>query len=262
MTEAIFLLRLEHHNMGELLNFMEQQLEQDSPVDLELLQNIVDYFADYPEQCHHPIENLIYRKLHAHDSTRAAAIGELLKDHKTIGDLTRRVANSLKEAEDGDDTQTTELRELMRQFIDHYRAHINSEETEFFPMALDTLTENDWGLIEFDLFDRKDPLFDHKVETRFRMLGDKIRKLAGRFDRGGEFRQQSKQLGQLTNIQTFNDMMENAGHDYRIVQHPEGAYGLERSGKAVIDIPSCSPSRAAWCAYYYVEAATGRVMSA
>ena len=46
MAEAILLLQVEHQNMGELLDIVEQQFEQDGPLELELLKNIIDYFSE------------------------------------------------------------------------------------------------------------------------------------------------------------------------------------------------------------------------
>ena len=260
MADAILLLRLEHHNMAELLTLMEQQLESNAPTDLELLQNIVDYFNDYPEQCHHPVENLIFKKLHQQDANRADVIGELLADHKAIADLTLRVATSLKDYVTTDDGETTQLKEVIQQFINHYRAHMAAEEKTFFPAALETLTKSDWDEIDYDLFDRNDPLFDYKVEAKFRALSEKIKQRAGRTDQYSALIRQTKRLSLLNSIQAFNDMMKKAKDDYRIIKRPDGAYGLERYGEIVIDIPNCSPSRAAWCAYFYVEAEkTGEV---
>lgn len=256
MAEAILLLRVEHQNMGELLDIVEQQLEQDGSLDLELLKNIIDYFFEYPEQCHHPIENLIFRKLQSRDSSRAETISEILQDHKTISDLTKLVDSSLKETE-SEDIKATKLREHIRRFVDIYRAHIKAEEITFFPMALSTLTKTDWDVIEFELYDRKDPLVDIEVEARFRSLSDKVRKLADRSTHSNLLIRKTKQLNQLTTIQGFNNMMENSDYNYRIVKYPEGGYGLKLEGKVVIDIPKCSQTRAAWCAFFYVKAATG-----
>lgn len=255
MAEAILLLRIEHQNMGELLDIVDQQLKHDEPLDLELLKNIIHYFSDYPEQCHHPIENLIFRKLQSLDSSRAETVSEILHDHKTISEITSLVKNSFKDS-GSEGIQATKLREHMRQFVDHYRAHIKAEEETFFPLALETLTKNDWAAIEFELYDRKDPLVDVEVEARFRSLSDKVRKLSDRSEHSNSLKRKSKQLLQLNSVQAFNNMMENTDYKYRMVKYSEGAYGLKLDGKVVIEIPVCSETRAAWCAFFYVKAVT------
>lgn len=254
MSEAILLLQIEHKNMSGLLDIVAQQLEEDGPLDLELLKNIITYFSDYPDLCHHPIENLIFRKLQYLDSTAADNVKEILHEHKTISELTTVLKASLEPTAHGDNQST--LRKHARKFIDHYRTHIKLEEEIFFPMALKTLTSNDWDAIDFDLYDRRDPLVDVEVEARFRSLSDKIFKLADRNKHNDLLVRKSRQLEQLTTIKAYNDVMNNAGYNYRLFEYPEGGYGLRFEDKVVIDIPECSQARAAWCAYFYVKAAT------
>ena len=256
MTEAVLLLRIEHHQIDDLLKIVEQELDRDAAVDLELLQSIIDYFVDYPDQCHHPIEDLIFRKLSTRNSAAAALVGEILQDHEKISRMTNRVAKSLKGTVDAENGRTTTLKDALQQFVDLYRAHMIAEENDFFPVALNTLTDSDWLEINFKLFDRADPLYDQEAEDRFRKLREKIEKLGRSSYKRIAILREAKQLRQLTSIQAFNDMMKFAGHDYRLINHPEGGCGLERNGKVVIDIPKCSPTRAAWSAYFYVKAAT------
>jgi len=255
---AILLLRLEHHRFDDLLNLIENQLDEDSAFDRELLRNVVAYFAGYPEQCHHPVEDLVYRKLLARNKERAAAVGEILEEHKETAVLTQQFGAELAAVADDTYELPVSLRGVMRQFVDHYRCHMIAEEKNFFSVALDTLSESDWREVEFSLFDRSDPLFDRKVEDQFSRLRDRIDDLARRSYRRGSFLRESKLLHDLTGVHAFNDAMEQASRDYRIVEHPEGGYGLEHAGEFVIDIPQCSPDRAAWCAWFYVEAATRR----
>jgi hemerythrin-like domain-containing protein len=255
MANVALLLRLEHMHFDDLLKFIEQQLDQDGSVDLELLQSIVEYFADYPDQCHHPVEDLVFRKMHSKDSVRAAPVSKILQDHQSIAESTKRFALTLKAAVDDENVRITELRDVMREFVDKYRTHMVAEEKNFFPLAVDLLSDNDWGEIEYVLFDQSDPLFDREAEERFRRLRKKIDMLATTSNKRVVVMREAKILRQLTSIQEFNEMAEKAGHDYRLIEHPEGAYGIEHRGEVILDIPKCSVTRAIWCAYFYV---TGR----
>jgi len=253
---AILLLRLEHNRFDDLLDLIEDQLDHADLPDRELLRNIVDYFSGYPERCHHPVEDLVYRKLRARNFVLASTVGDILQEHAETAELTRRFSKAV--ARMGDDTLTAELKDIMQRFVDHYREHMFAEEKYFFTVALDTLSESDWNEVEFALFDRNDPLFDREVEERFSHLRGKIEDLAKKSYRRGAFLQQAKQLRELTSIHSFNEAMQKAGHGYRLLEHIGGGYGLQSAGQFVVDIPKCSPARAVWCAYYYVEAATRR----
>lgn len=258
MTEAILLLRIEHHQADDLLTSVESEIESDGEVDLALMQSIADYFDDYPDQCHHPVEDLVFRKLEKRDPARAVAVGEILDDHRSISEITGRLVAAVKQTSNGGNGDQTALRAVMREFVDRYRTHMESEEREFFPLALELLRDEDWADVEYQLFDGRDPLYDREVEDRFRRVRSEIEERAAASFRRGAFLREAKILQQLDSVSAFNDEMARAGHDYRLIEHPEGAYGLEINGRSVIDIPKCSPARAAWCAYYYVTALNGQ----
>jgi len=129
---AILLLRLEHHRFDDLLNLIENQLDENSAFDRELLQNVVAYFAGYPEQCHHPVEDLVFRKLLARNAERAAAVGEILEEHRETAELTEQFGAELAAVEVDASNLPVSLREIIRQFVDHYRSHMIAEEKNFF----------------------------------------------------------------------------------------------------------------------------------
>ena len=259
MTDAMLLLRLDHGHFDELLKLVEQQLDQDDPVDLELLRSIAEYFSDYPDLCHHPVEDMVFRKLRLRDSTRAEPVKRILQDHKSIAEWTKRFADTVDEAVNGKSVQKSKLRDVMRQFVDIYRAHMVAEEKDFFPIAPELLENNDWAEIEYVLFDRIDPLFDQEVHGRFRALRKKIDLLAKISYKRSVAIRESKALRELTSVRAFNEMMHKAGHDYSLIEHPEGAFGIEYRGEVIMDIPKCTAIRAIWCAYFYVQGQANRV---
>ena len=253
MTDAILLLRIDHGHFDELLKLVEQQLDQGDPVDLELLRSIAEYFSDYPELCHHPVEDTVFQKLRLRDATHAEPVKRILHDHKSIAESTMQFADTVDEAVNDDNVQVAKLRDVMQQFVDIYRAHMVAEEKDFFPIATELLDKNDWAEIEYVLFDRIDPLFDREEHGRFRELRKKIELLAKiSYKRGAAIRE-AKTLCELTSVRAFNEMMHKAGHDYRLIEHPEGAFGIEYRGEVIMDIPKCTATRAIWCAYFYVQ---------
>ncbi len=57
MTALIPVLRREHKNIARLLDTLEHQiglLEKEARPDYDVLQDIAEYFCDYPDRCHHP----------------------------------------------------------------------------------------------------------------------------------------------------------------------------------------------------------------
>jgi hemerythrin-like domain-containing protein len=176
MPDTILLLRLEHTNMNSLLDLVDEQLvklERNSTLDYGVLRSILDYFSSYPDQCHHPKEELVFRKLQSRCPAALRAI-DLTRQHEQLIRTTERFALALSDLPEHVDASLKLLKNLMREFVAHNRDHMAMEEEHFFPLALRTLSQHDWEEIEFDLFDRADPLFDRSAEDRFRDLRDKV----------------------------------------------------------------------------------------
>jgi len=258
MTDVLLLLRLEHKNLGELLDLIDEQrhkLEQGGDVDINLLQSVAEYFSGYPNECHHPIEDTVLRRLRMRDSRAVPEldIDRLSKEHREIERLTGLFATTLTVTLNTGDAQTSKLGEVMQQFVNYYRNHMMMEEKHFFPAAAKALSKEDWEVIEFDLFDRDDSLFDRAAHARFQGLRKEIEsseRESGR--RAFQFRQ-AKRVQRLGSVSDFNDSMREAGTDCLLVRHLEGGYGLECDGQAMMDIPESSEERAIWCAYCFLQ---------
>jgi hemerythrin-like domain-containing protein len=64
--------------------------------------------------------------------------------------------------------------EIIHDFINHERQHMEMEERIFFPAALNALRPEDWADIALKLADRHDPLYQPGLEEKFNMLLRKI----------------------------------------------------------------------------------------
>ena len=69
-------------------------------------------------------------------------------------------------------------------------------------------------------------------------------------------RQRCEDARRIRDVESFNKLMVHTGTDFRLIEHPNGGYGLTHHDEVVIDFPKCAPTRAAWCAFYYLEART------
>ncbi len=166
-------LRREHANIAKLLKALEHQLglfERSERPDYDVLAGIADYFTGFPDRCHHPKEDLIYRKLGARDPEAAKAIGDLEAEHQRIGELARHfreaVENVLNEVEVSRDAFET----VARHFSGQQRRHMRMEEERFFPLAEETLTPEDWAEIDARISDETDPVFGTEAAAEFATL--------------------------------------------------------------------------------------------
>ncbi|HEX9640490.1 MAG TPA: hemerythrin domain-containing protein [Candidatus Krumholzibacteria bacterium] len=184
MSDTLVLLQLEHRTIGRLLALIERQqgrIDSGAGPDLSLLRLIFEYFCGYPDLCHHPKEDLVFRRLQKKDAATAETIGNLLYDHEQLAALTSRVAEIVDRASEAAIFDSRDLSQQLQAFVRQYRRHLEAEEWYFFPTVSTALDAEDWSLIDFQMFDQKDPLYDEGAEGRFIAL----RKLIWESSEGG-----------------------------------------------------------------------------
>jgi len=178
MSDTLILLRLEHDNIAKLLDIVDVELgklHQAEEIDCQLIGSVVDYLRSYGDECHHPKEDRIFRALRRRNPGAANDIGDLEQKHDDMAKATEALAQELEAAQASEArVNRLKLKTPLAEFLASYRRHLDLEEETLFPAALRELTEGDWEEIEFDTFDRKDPLFSDTVEQRFDRLREHI----------------------------------------------------------------------------------------
>lgn len=143
MSDAIILLQMEHRQAATLLDSIDQQLSNivgDAPVNYHLLQSAFEYLSGYPDQCHHPKEDLIYRKLHSRYPELARSLSDLVNEHAKLATLTGNVSKAIDQSQQGLSGAHDRLAGELKEFLALYRHHMLMEEQYFFPMATRALT--------------------------------------------------------------------------------------------------------------------------
>ena len=177
MTYVIEVLRQEHRNIEKLLQVLEQELsvfDRGDRPDYEVIVRVFDYFQEYPDSCHHPKEDMIFDKLKARDPAAAAKIGNLRIEHVEEASRLRRAAQAVERVLADQDLLRETVDEIIRDFIEHERQHMQMEEQIFFPTALNALRPKDWADIALKLADRRDPLNGPDLDQKFSVLRRKI----------------------------------------------------------------------------------------
>ncbi len=91
MSAVIRSLLQDHANTGLLLQSMERQFEAfgaGEAIDLELLRSTLEYFAAFPDACHHPKEDLILARLRERAPQKAEDLSRLEEEHRALADAT------------------------------------------------------------------------------------------------------------------------------------------------------------------------------
>ena len=161
--DVISVIHKDHANLAELLNAVERQLatfERGERPDYDIIQGALDYCLNYPGLYHHPMEDLIMRKLRARDPATAEAVGDLEADHQALNDETRRFAAVVDDILQEVEVQRETFQTTARSFIEHYRGHMEKEEKVFLPAAAKALNDTDLAEIVAEMGRREDPLFE------------------------------------------------------------------------------------------------------
>jgi len=170
MPDTLVLLRVEHRNFLRVLDVLDGlavTLRRTGAADPILLRQVMAYFQGYPECCHHPKEDLVFRRLQELAPQDAARILNLEEDHEGIADIVAKTLERIGPYAKGPDP---ELADALEDFAASYREHLWQEEREFFPMVESVLGPAEWAAIDFTLFDREDPVFDVRAEAYYREL--------------------------------------------------------------------------------------------
>jgi len=163
-------LRQEHRNLEKLLLVLERELDvfdRGERPDYQVIHAIIAYFLVYPHAYHHPQEDIVFEKLKARDPAAAANIGDLAAEHQSGAKRLQRVAQAVECVLSDREIRRETVHGIIRDFIEHERAHIAMEDRDFFPAAVKALQRQDWAEIASRLTDRKDPLFSETIEERF-----------------------------------------------------------------------------------------------
>ena len=173
MSNIIQILLEEHRNIDKLLLVLEHELEvfdRSEEPDYEIFQAVVQYFQDYPERCHHPKEDMVFDKLKVRDADLAARVGDVENEHEVETLRLNRLAEAIDDVLAGREVLRQTFHDVVQDFIDHQRRHMDKEEHMLFPAAVQRLRPEDWAEIDARLSDRKDPLFNGAIETKFQAL--------------------------------------------------------------------------------------------
>lgn len=179
----------EHRHLTALTRALEKKAQQSAPLgtgDYYLMRDIVGYLHDYPDHVHHPTENRLFELLKKRMPSKAPAVKRLLNDHRAVAQETQTLLDLLDQAiEESSGEREQVVRLACGAFVRHQRAHMQFENLEMFPAAIDALTASDWKQIEKYLEAVDDPLFGRIVGKEHRLLYeyllDPVNKASDRF---------------------------------------------------------------------------------
>ena len=170
-------IRAEHANLDTLLRILDEQIEvfaQGGRPDYDRFQDIVLYFADFPDECHHPKEDLIAQRLMEKAPERAARLRGLSVQHEELSQLTKNMALIVRRVLEEAELPRSQFTRVIKEFIESQRHHMRMEEEYFLPLADEVLSDEDLAQLGEEFSSRQDPLFGEQTQSHYAMLRDFI----------------------------------------------------------------------------------------
>lgn len=176
MSKIIQTLLREHASITSVLDILDSEIAYLTEYrgrrrsDYQVVWSAIDYFTDFPDLVHHPKEDQIYAVLRGLDPAEARRVGDIPEAHAALARDLRALATELKLVM-GDGTRPrATLSALARNFVQHTRRHLESEEALFFPAAERVLDARAWAELEGSMMARLDPLIGGEMGERFEAL--------------------------------------------------------------------------------------------
>ncbi|MEX0582814.1 MAG: hemerythrin domain-containing protein [Sneathiella sp.] len=173
MSQVIAKLEEDHRRMAVLLKLLDREMESFSKghaLDFFLIETVLDYMLNFPDLCHHPIEDIIKEQLDLQETGATKATRDLCSEHEKLSGMTRRFAAAVQAVQNEETLPREHLIKLAEEYRDFLFQHMKYEETEFFPAAQKHLSPQDWEMIERRMGDKADKLFGREADREYRAL--------------------------------------------------------------------------------------------
>lgn len=172
--EIMVTLNNEHRYIASLLEALAEQADNLLPnrePDYTMIYDIVHYMANFPDEFHHPREDLVFDKLVERDPESREPVDGLLEGHQEINRRSKELLEELTQiVKHSRKPDNQKLKYLCDRYIGYYWDHINTEESRVFPRATAKLRSEDWFDVNAAAKYVDDPLFGTRVQKEYRRL--------------------------------------------------------------------------------------------
>jgi hemerythrin-like domain-containing protein len=177
MPRVISVLQKDHQNVMILLQLLDpvtSKLTPGTPADFVPVLDVMNYMTRYSDLFHHPMEELVFKKIVERDDSAGPLVATLTHEHKTLGEKGGQLLHDVRNVVNGFEPHGSGLAPQCRDYVSRLRKHMSREETDLFPLASALLNDKDWGVIERGLVARADPLFGAGREVEYAALYEHI----------------------------------------------------------------------------------------
>src|SRR5262245_37921660 len=173
MENPVLHWHAEHANFSRLLGILEKQLGEfhsGGKPNYDLMRDIVSYLRHFPDQHHHPREDVAFARLAERDPAMKLPLARLQQEHRVIAAAGEDLLKALREVDSGTLIERAVVEAIAAMYLVYYRHHIATEEREVLPLAKKLLSVEDWAAVALARPPARGPLFGDESDAGYHEL--------------------------------------------------------------------------------------------
>ncbi|OGA42209.1 MAG: hypothetical protein A3G24_13010 [Betaproteobacteria bacterium RIFCSPLOWO2_12_FULL_62_13] len=182
---AIAIIKDEHQTLSTVVEALQLVVRAMrvgwAQADFALLSAMLYYIDTFARRYHHPKEeDYLFKLLRMRTSAANGVIEELQAEHVQSGQMMASLAKLLVHYQGGSPGGLDEFSSAVDAYAALLSSHLQKEEMQIIPIAIDHLIAADWETISAAFQANLDPLFGDQATREFRRLRQRILNLAPR----------------------------------------------------------------------------------
>ena len=145
-------LNTDHKNLAKVMYCLRSQIKGYDDPDMEpnisQIMDILDFISTVPERWHHPLEDIVFRRLLEKKIPHPQQVRAVIREHEDLERLTQELKAAFQQVAMDIAVPVAHLYRTATIYLSRQMLHLDAEESVLFPMAEEYLDEEDWTEIE------------------------------------------------------------------------------------------------------------------
>lgn len=145
-------LNADHKHIAKVMYCLRSQIKGFDDPEMEpnisQIMDILDYISTVPERWHHPVEDVVFRKLMEKDPPHPEQIRAVLREHEDLERITQELKTAYERVAMDIAVPIAHLYRTATIYLSRQMLHLDAEESVLFPLAEEYLEEDDWNDVE------------------------------------------------------------------------------------------------------------------